>query len=83
MARYSNKRIKEILGKAKILKGKNPNTWRRDVKGNIIRFGSYGTKGRYGWEVDHKKPKAKGGSNHIRNLNPLHWQENRKKSDKY
>lgn len=68
--------------KAKTIRGKNPDTWRRDAKGNKIRRGSYGTHGKYGWEIDHIKPKAKGGSNSDRNLQALHWEENLKKSDK-
>ena len=39
---------------AKPIRGKNPDSWRRDAAGNVIRHGSYGTKGEYGWEVDHK-----------------------------
>lgn len=62
--------------------GKDPDTWRRDAIGNLIRRGSYGTTGEYGWEIDHKNPKAKGGSDHGRNLRALHWASNRRKSDK-
>lgn len=83
MSRYSKITIQKTWEKAKPIRGRNPNTWRKDLKGNKIRFGSYGTIGKYGWEIDHKKPKAKGGSNINRNFQPLHWKENRKKSDKY
>jgi len=69
--------------KAKTIRGKNPNVWRRDSKGNIIRKGSYGTQGKYGWEVDHKHPRSKGGTNHGRNIQALHVKENRRKSNKY
>lgn len=72
-----------VFEKGKTIKGKNPDTWRKDSCGNIIRNGSYGTKGRYGWEIDHKHPKSKGGSDNLRNLQPLQTEENRKKSDKY
>jgi len=68
--------------RAKVMRGRNPDTWRRDPAGNILRRGSYGTRGEYGWEVDHKNPRSKGGTDNPRNLQALHWQENRSKSDK-
>ena len=69
--------------KAKPIRGKSEDVWRKDQQGNKIRKGSYGTTGKYGWELDHKKPKSKGGSDSSKNIQPLHWKENRKKSDKY
>ncbi len=56
---------------------------RQDKYGNEIRFSEYGKRSKYGWEIDHKHPKAKGGSDKDRNLQPLHWKENRRKRDKY
>jgi 5-methylcytosine-specific restriction endonuclease McrA len=79
----SEKKKRQAWGKSRTVRGENPDTWRRSPNGNIIRQGSYGTKGQYGWEIDHKKPKAKGGSDSSRNLQAMHWEENRKKSDKY
>ncbi len=79
----SKKLINQIWDKAHKIRGKNPNIWRRDNKRNIIRRGSYGTKGEYGWEIDHKHPKAKGGSDKVINYQPLHWKANREKGDKY
>lgn len=79
----SQKRIDEVWDKGKEIRGRNPETWRRDAESNKIRKGSYGTQGDFGWEIDHKKPVEKGGSDDLRNLRPLHWEENRKKSDKY
>jgi len=34
------------------------------------------------WEIDHKNPKDKGGSDQLRNLQPLYWEENREKGAK-
>ncbi len=68
---------------AKPIRGKNPNLFRRDAKGNEIYKPAYGTQGDKGWEVDHKKPRAKGGSDSSRNLQALQTRENRKKSDTY
>lgn len=65
------------------IRGENPDVFRRDEHGNVIRYASYGTHGEYGWHVDHRKPVAKGGSDHKRNLRALHWESNLGKSDKY
>lgn len=78
----SKKLIDQVWDKGKPVRGQNPDSWRRDADGNKIRFGSYGTEGEYGWEIDHVKPKAKGGSDDLRNLQPLHPDANREKSDK-
>ena len=81
MPRQSKK--DKVWEKASPIHGKDPDVWRRDTEGNKIRYGSYGTKGRFGWEIDHKHPKAKGGSDNLKNLQPLHWKENREKGDEY
>ena len=73
----------DVWEKATTIKGKNPETWRKDAYGNTIRYGSYGTKGDYGWELDHKNPKSNGGTNTLRNIQALQWAENRKKGNKY
>ena len=57
---------------AKPVRRKNPNFWRYDTVGNLIRYGSYGTLGECGWEVDHKNPRSKGGTEHLRNIQALH-----------
>lgn len=78
----SKKQIEEVWEKAKEIRGSDSDVWRKDTYGNKIRFASYGTQGDYGWEIDHKHPVSKGGSDQDRNLQPLHWEENREKSDK-
>ena len=79
----SQSKIDNVWEKAKPMRGENPDTYRKDLYGNIIRKQSYGTHGQYGWEIDHKNPLAKGGTDTNRNLQPLHWEENRQKSDIY
>ncbi len=79
----SKKEIDKVWEKGKPIKGKNPNTHRKDRYGNEIYKPSYGKNTEKGWEIDHKKPIKKGGSDSMRNKQPLKTEENRKKSDKY
>lgn len=80
---YNLEDRRKIFNKAKPIKGKNPNTHRQDDFGNEIYFHSYGLNSEKAWEVDHIKPRSKGGSNSNRNLRPLQRTENRRKGDKY
>ena len=81
MATNRQKRI--AWGKASRIRGKNPNLYRRDSAGNQIYKPAYGKQGRQSWEVDHIKPKAKGGSNSPRNLQALQTRANRRKGSAY
>ena len=67
---------------AKPIRGKNPNLFRRDEEGNEIYKPAYGTNGEKGWEVDHRKPQSKGGSDSRRNLRALQTEANRQKGDR-
>lgn len=78
-----NEKIENAWNNATIIKGKNPNLYRKDAYGNTIFKTSYGKKSDMGWEIDHKHPKAKGGTDSSRNLQAIQWEENRSKSDKY
>lgn len=77
-----SRRKDEVWEKAKSIRGKNPNLYRRDFMGNIIYKSSYGKASEMGWEIDHSKPKSKGGTDHLNNLRPLQTRANRRKGDK-
>ena len=65
------------------IRGKNSELYRKDDYGNVIYKPSYGKQSDMGWEIDHKHPKSKGGTDSSRNLQAVQWEENRKKSDTY
>ncbi|MFH0762245.1 MAG: HNH endonuclease [Bacteroidota bacterium] len=79
----SKRDINDAWGKGHPIKGKNPDLYRKDDLGNEIYKPSYGKKGEKSWGIDHKKPLDKGGSDSLKNLRPLQWEENREKSNKY
>ena len=81
--RFSQERVEEVWEKAKKIPGKNPDDYRRDAAGNVIRRSSYGKDSEMGWEVDHKRPVDKDGTDNLRNLQPLQTDENREKGNKY
>ena len=80
---FSDKTVQKVWEKADPISGKDPDKVRRDSKGNEIHKKLYGTKEEKGWEIDHKQPLAKGGTNKMDNLQPLQNKCNREKGDKY
>ena len=73
-------------GKKVVQKGKefDEKIWRYDICGNVMKYSEHGdTNTKYGWEIDHIKPSSKGGSDNLDNLQPMYWENNRKKSDTF
>lgn len=77
----TNKNQDSVWGKAKKIPGKDPEKYRQDPYGNTMKRDSFGKNTVQGWEIDHIKPTARGGSDDIRNLQALKTEVNRSKSD--
>ncbi len=79
---YNNDLIKKVWEKALPVKNHDPALVREDKCGAWIVFSAYGDRNNeYGWEIDHVKPIAKGGTDDLTNLRPLHWYNNVAKGD--
>jgi len=66
---------------AKKVRSKDPNLYRQDPYGNIMYKPYFGKNSLMGWEVDHIKPKSRGGSDSTRNLQALNTKVNKNKGD--
>jgi HNH endonuclease len=75
--------ILAVWNKGAVVSGYDPGMHRKDMCGAWMQFDQHGKEGDYGWEIDHIKPKALRGSDDLSNLQPLWWQNNRRKSDTY
>lgn len=83
MSYYSKELLDLIFSKGSLIKGMDPKKYRKDCFGNIMYRYSYGKYTKLGWNVDHSKPIAKGGTNSIRNLQPMNCFANCSKRDRY
>lgn len=73
--------VQAVWNKGQVIAGYDPATWRKDTCGAWINRAAYGSTAATGWEVDHIKPVAKDGTDELTNLQPLNWQNNRRKGD--
>lgn len=86
---YPYKKIDEAMKRAvwekgAFIPGYSPEEWRFDICGNIMKYSEHGdTNSENGWEIDHIMPTSLGGTSDLINLQPLHWENNRRKGDNY
>lgn len=57
--------------------------FRKDCCGASMLEAKHGKMAQWGWEIDHKKPVANGGTDDLDNLQPLQWENNRHKGDNW
>lgn len=81
---FSQTEIDMVWRKAKTIQSVDPNSMRQDYAGAWIRYSDYGNRNsQYGWEIDHIKPLALGGSDDLDNFLPLQWNNYIRKGDDY
>ena len=80
---WTPQQVATVWQKGAIVPGYDPARFRKDRCGAWMQYDKQGdnTPGGYGWETDHDKPLAKGGTDDLSNLQPLQWQNNRGKGD--
>lgn len=76
--KYTSSKAKDaVWNKAEKIKGLDPTKYRKDAGGNKLYYSSYGKDTASGWNIDHIKPKSKGGSDDIINLQALQSHANK------
>ena len=91
MSNFSNETIEDVWKKGRIIDGKDPDEYRLDAAGAIMKKDNRKVNTQFGWEIDHIFPKAKLKEagvpedkwDDLINLRPLQADNNRKKGDDY
>jgi len=80
---FTGDQIKAAWNRGVPVPGWNPDYFRKDACGAWIHWVKYGEimAGGCGWQVDHIRPVALGGTDAPENLQPLQWQNNLSKGD--
>ena len=78
---FDKETIEAVWNKAAPIEGLL--AFRKDRCGALICCAKYGETEQWGWEIDHVKPVARGGTDDLSNLQPLHWENNRHKADEW
>ncbi|HVQ00986.1 MAG TPA: HNH endonuclease signature motif containing protein [Candidatus Thermoplasmatota archaeon] len=78
---FDQSTINKVWEKGKIVDENLKDIARIDTCDSPISKIDYGATSKFGWEIDHIKPVSKGGTDDIDNLQPLHWENNRKKGN--
>jgi hypothetical protein len=63
--------------------GYDPKVYRKDQFGWWMKYDQHGQCTEYGWEIDHIRPVGLGGGEALTNKQPLHWRNNRLKSNRF
>jgi hypothetical protein len=82
---FPQRTINAVWATAMIVPGVDPSQKRKDANGAWIYRDQYGNtlENGTGWEIDHILPVSHGGTDELPNLQPLQWQNNRRKGDNY
>ncbi len=80
---WTQDEIKFVWQKGRVIPDFNPDVWRWDICGKVMKFSDHGNRNsEHGWEIDHINPVSNGGLDYLSNLQPLNWKNNAEKSDK-
>ena len=81
-AAFSKAVIDQVWAKGKVVPKFEAADWRYDICGKPIKYSDYGNSGSdHGWEIDHIRPVSLGSGGELSNLQPLQWENNRRKGD--
>lgn len=80
---FTAAQINAVWVKATIVQGYDASLYRKDRCGTWICRTQYGSTDKWGWEIDHILPVARGGNDSLQNLQPLFWRTNRQKGDTF